>query len=65
MIGISAFFGRKRADAGGNSGRPEDKPQREPGKPRARFIGGASEKTQDLIVCHDGERIGFRKPVEG
>lgn len=25
---------------------------------------GAAEKTQDLLAGHDGERVGFRKPVQ-
>jgi hypothetical protein len=25
---------------------------------------GAAERTQDLLVGHDGERIGFREPVQ-
>jgi hypothetical protein len=28
-------------------------------------IPGAVEKTQDLLVGHDGERVGFRKPMQG
>jgi hypothetical protein len=29
----------------------------------APFMGGVAEKTQELQGRHDGERIGFRKPV--
>jgi hypothetical protein len=25
---------------------------------------GAAEKTQDLLVGYDGERVGFRRPVQ-
>ena len=65
MIDILAFFKRKRADGAAKSAPPEEKPsQLEPGRP-TRFMGGACEKTQDLLAGHDGERVGFRKPVQG
>jgi hypothetical protein len=28
-------------------------------------MGGGYEKTQNLLAGHDGERVGFRKPVQG
>jgi hypothetical protein len=31
----------------------------------ARFMGGMPERTQDLRGRQDGERVGFRKPVQG
>jgi hypothetical protein len=66
MIDLLAIFKRrKRADATAKIAPPEEKQrQPEPRKP-ARFMGGACEKTHDLLVGHDGERVGFRKPVEG
>jgi hypothetical protein len=65
MIGLAAFLRRMRAIASAKSASPEERPpQPEPGKP-ARFMGGGYEKTQDLLAGHDGERVGFRKPVQG
>jgi len=31
----------------------------------SRFMGGMPERTQDLLGRQDGERVGFRKPVQG
>ena len=65
MIGILAFMKRKRADATDKGAAATEKPpQPKKGKP-TRFMGGSFEKTQDLLVGHDGERVGFRKPVQG
>ncbi len=65
MIGILGFFKRKRPQLTAKNAPSEEKQrQPEPGK-SARFMGGACEKTQDLLVGHDGERVGFRKPVQG
>ncbi len=65
MIGLLAFFKRKRAELTAKKTLPEEKQlQPESGKP-ARFMGGACEKTHDLLAGHDGERVGFRKPVQG
>ncbi len=65
MIGLLAFLKRWRAKASAKSAPPEEAPPRpEPGK-RARFMGGGYEKPQDLLAGHDGERVGFRKPVQG
>ena len=62
---LSIFKRRKRADATAKNAPPEEK-QRQPEltKP-TRFVGGACEKTHDLLGGHDGERVGFRKPVQG
>lgn len=62
MIGIRAFFKRKRSDSMAKGAPPEN--QHEPGK-AAPFIGGARERIQDLLVGHDGGRVGFRWPVQG
>ncbi len=64
MIGIMAFLKRKRADAMAKSAPPEEE-ARQRLKKAARFVGGAYERTQDLLAGHDGERIGFRKPLQG
>lgn len=66
MIDLLAIFKRrKRAEITVKNAPPEEKQrQPEPRKP-ARFMGGAYEKTHDLLVGHDGERVGFRKPVQG
>ena len=66
MIALLAFFKRSRAERTAKNAPPPEEKQRqpEPGKP-ARFMGGACEKTHDLLVGHDGERVGFRKPVQG
>jgi len=64
MIDLLAIFKRrKRAEI---TGAPPEENQRQP-EPRkpARFMGGAYENTHDLLVGHDGERVGFRKPVQG
>jgi len=66
MIDLLAIFKRrKRAEITAKNIPPQEKHcQPEPRRP-ARFIGGGYEKTQDLLVGHDGERVGFRKPVQG
>jgi hypothetical protein len=67
MIGLLAIFKRgKRAELTAQNAPPPEEKQRQP-EPRipARFMGGACEKTHDLLVGHDGERVGFRKPVQG
>ncbi len=65
MIGILAFFKRKRADAKAEAAPSEEKLRRADLRKPAHFLSGACEKTQDLLVGHDGERVGFRKPVQG
>jgi hypothetical protein len=65
MIRLPAFFRRKRADATAKAAPPEESPRQPEPRKAARFMGGASEKTQDLLAGHDGERVGFRKPVQG
>ncbi len=65
MIGLPAFFKRKRADATAKSAPLEERPSQPEPRKAARFMGGACEKTQDLLAGHDGERVGFRKPVQG
>jgi hypothetical protein len=66
MIGLSFLFKRKREN-------PAEKPTAKPTlatpasreeKP-SRFMGGLPERTQDLRGRRDGERVGFRKPVQG
>jgi len=64
MIGLFALFRRKRADATAKSA-PPDELSREPEAGKAAWLGGGYEKTQDLLAGHDGERVGFRKPVQG
>ena len=66
MIDLLAIFKRrKRAELTAKNAPPEKKLcEPEPRKP-ARFMGGACEKTHDLLAGHDGERVGFRKPVQG
>ena len=65
MIRLLALFRWKRADATTKSAPPYDRPPPpEPRKP-PRFMGGGYEKTQNLLAGHDGERVGFRKPVQG
>jgi hypothetical protein len=65
MIGLWAFFKRKPADATAKSAPPEESPPQPEPRKRARFMGGGYEKPQDLLAGHDGERVGFRKPVQG
>jgi len=66
MIGLPFFFKRKRIEAGekpAGSAQPAV-PARMREKP-SRFMGGVPERTQDLLGRQDGERVGFRKPVDG
>ncbi len=66
MKGFWAFFKRKRAEAVAERAPPEEKPLKPEHGRFNRFMGGACEKTPDLLVgVHDGERVGFRKPVQG
>ena len=64
MIGILAFLKRKRVDMMAKSAPPEEEARQRLRK-AARLVGGAYERTQDLLAGHDGERIGFRKPLQG
>ncbi len=66
MIGLPAFFRRKpqAARASGATAKAETPPAPKADNP-VRFPGATCEKTQDLLTGHDGERIGFRKPLEG
>jgi hypothetical protein len=66
MSGLFFLFRRKRED-------PAEKPAAKPSpaapaqrqeKP-SRFMGGMPERTQDLRGRQDGERVGFRRPVQG
>ena len=66
MNGLSFLFRRKRQNA---PEQPAAKPSpatpvQRPEKP-SRFAGGRPERTQDLLGRQDGERVGFRKPVQG
>jgi hypothetical protein len=63
MIRLSFLLRRKRQDAEKPVPEPSPPIQR-PEKP-ARFMGGMPERTQDLRGRQDGERVGFRKPVQG
>ena len=65
MIGFLALFRRKQADADGGSAPPEEQSRQPEPRKSAWFMGGGYEKTQDLLAGHDGERVGFRKPVQG
>jgi hypothetical protein len=66
MIRLAFLFGGKRQAvtekpaAKSSPGAPAQKQE----KP-ARFTGGKPERTQDLRGRQDGERVGFRKPVQG
>ena len=64
MIDLLAIFKRKRSTPTARAPALEEHRPPEPRKP-ARFMGGACEKTHDLLAGHDGERVGFRKPVQG
>jgi hypothetical protein len=64
MIGLGLFFKRKRME---DAAKPAPQPI-QPAKPQekpSRFMGGAPERTQDFLGRQDGERVGFRKPVQG
>jgi hypothetical protein len=64
MIGLPAFLRRKlksaQTPAADEKAPPAPRPAKQPN-----FAGAVGEKTQDLLAGHDGERIGFRKPLEG
>jgi hypothetical protein len=66
MIRLSFLFRGKRQNA---AEKPASKPS--PAAPAqkqekpTRFMGGMPERTQDLRGRRDGERVGFRKPVQG
>jgi hypothetical protein len=64
MIGIF-FSKRKKVEAVQPQPRtnPVSNEIRRKEERAAPFMGGVSEKTQELQGRHDGERIGFRKPV--
>ncbi len=65
MIRLPFFSRRKRIDAAEKAAAPAQPatPAKAPERP-LRFIGAAPERTQDLLQVQDGERVGFRKPVE-
>ncbi len=66
MISLWALFKRKRVERLVEGPQPEETKPHQSEQRRARFMGGACERTQDLLVGgHDGERVGFRKPVQG
>jgi hypothetical protein len=65
MIRLLALFRWKRADATAKSAPPDDQPRQTEARKAAWLMGGGYEKTQDLLAGHDGERVGFRKPVQG
>ena len=66
MIDLLAIFKRrKQAEITVKDAPPREKQRQPEPEKRVRFMGGACEKTPDLIVGHDGERVGFRKPVQG
>ncbi len=65
MIGLLALFRRKQADATAKSTPPDEQPRQPEARKAACFMGGGYEKTQNLLAGHDGERVGFRKPVQG
>ncbi len=66
MIGLPFLSKRKRTDASEKPASTSEPavPPRRPEKP-SRFMGGVPERTQDLLGRQDGERVGFRKPVDG
>jgi len=66
MIGLPFLFRRKPKQAA--SKEAASPPPAAPGSAAAkpsRFMGGMPERTQDLLGRQDGERVGFRKPVQG
>ncbi len=65
MIAIPAFFRRKGVEAKAKGAASEEKQGQAQAAKASGFLGGAYERTQDLMVGHDGERVGFRKPVQG
>ncbi len=66
MIDLPFRFKKKRPAATEAPAMPKAQvaPKPRPEKLRP-FAGGATEKAQDYLGGRDGERIGFRKPVQG
>ncbi len=62
--GILAFLKRKQSGPKPKDDAATDKPQQAKIAKSARFAGGATEKTQDLLISHDGGRVGFHGPVD-
>ncbi|MFZ1109339.1 MAG: hypothetical protein WAN43_13470 [Rhodomicrobium sp.] len=66
MIGLPSFLRRKPKPARAPGAVAEEKAPPAPKRDKPpHFAGAAGEKTQDLLTGHDGERIGFRKPLDG
>jgi hypothetical protein len=66
MTSLWFLFRRRRENV---TEKPAAKPSPAAPLPRqekpSRFMGGMPERTQDLLGRQDGERVGFRKPVQG
>jgi hypothetical protein len=62
MIGKIFPSHRKEQSPGEPKGAPQPTPRPDPAPRRS---GERPEKAQDLLRGHDGERVGFRRPVEG
>ncbi len=66
MIKLPSFLKPKQPETAGKNQKPADPLQPKLRQdPSFRYIGEVSEKTQDFLGGHDGERVGFRKPVQG
>jgi hypothetical protein len=61
MMGFFSIFRRKRREAIAEQPVISQAPNIE--KP-SRFLGGVPEKAHDYLMRRDGERVGFRKPVQ-
>jgi hypothetical protein len=63
VIGLPSFLKRKQLAASAAASAEPLPAAPKPEKPY-HVTGEACEKTQDLITGYDGERIGFRKPLQ-
>ena len=63
MISLSFLFRRKETpEKPALAPQPAAPVKKSPTPPR--FMGGAPERMQDFLGRQDGERVGFRKPVQ-
>ncbi len=66
MIRLSFLFrGTRQNPAEKSAANPSPAAPAQKREKPPRFVGGMPERTQDLRGRHDGERVGFRKPVQG
>ncbi len=65
MIGLNFLFKRKREEIRKTSQPPVQASAEHKKEPLQPFSGGVPERTQDFLGRQDGERVGFRMPIQG